>query len=75
MIRTLMIAALIACAIASRCPAAGRASQWANDIKHQLLSQRPRIEARYTDATRTALIVEAQDYTMTIDLAKPAGTG
>jgi len=73
MVRTLVIAALIACSIASHCPAADQSSPWANDIKRQLLSQRPRIEARYTDATRTALVVEAQDYKTTIDLAKTGG--
>ena len=71
MLRTLILA-VIACIITSRCGAAAR-SEWADDIKRQVLSQRPRLEARYTDATRTALIVEAQDYTMTIDLAKRGG--
>jgi len=73
MARTLTMIAVILCSIASHCHSADQISPWANDIKHQLLSQRPSIEARYTDATRTALVVEAQDYKMTIDLAKPGG--
>lgn len=46
---------------------------WKTDFKHQPLSARPTIEARYADATRTGLHIEAEDYRVTMDLHSKTG--
>jgi len=46
---------------------------WKTDFKHQSLSARPRIEARYTDAGRTALDIDAENYRLILDLKSKAG--
>lgn len=54
------------------CLAAFKTS-WDQDFKYQPLSSRPRLEAKYADATRSALEVTGQNYSITINLAKPGG--
>lgn len=46
---------------------------WKTDIKNQVLANRPRIEARYADATRASLDIDAQNYRMLLDLTGPEG--
>lgn len=41
---------------------------WSQDFAKQPLANRPTLEARYEDATRRALVVEAQAYRLVIDL-------
>ena len=46
---------------------------WKTDFRHQPLSARPRIEARYASATRTGLDIVAQDYQISLDLKSKSG--
>ncbi|MGC8861380.1 MAG: hypothetical protein ACP5R5_01245 [Armatimonadota bacterium] len=46
---------------------------WRSDFKRQPVSARPRIEVRYSDASRTAFTIEAQDYSLTADLKSGSG--
>ncbi len=47
--------------------------QWKNDFKKQPLSARSRIEARYKNALRDRLELDAQDYKMLVDLKAESG--
>lgn len=49
------------------------ASAWTQDIMHQPLARRPKIEARYADATRTALDIDAENYQLAIELKSNLG--
>jgi len=55
------------------CYGSAIADSWTKDIIHQPLSRRPKIEARYTDATRTALDLDAQNYRLVIELKSDLG--
>lgn len=46
---------------------------WKTDFRYQLLAARPKIEARYTDATRKALDISAENWRAIIDLQSKAG--
>ncbi len=45
--------------------------QWADDFKNQPVSVRPALEVNYTDASRTAFQVLAEEYKVTGQLEKP----
>ena len=45
--------------------------QWAKDFKYQPVSMRPGLEVNYTDSSRTAFNVLAQDYRLVGQLQKP----
>lgn len=45
--------------------------QWAEDFKYQPISMRPGLEVNYTDSSRTAFNVLAQDYRLVGQLQKP----
>lgn len=74
---------LAAAACAGLC-AAGRAlaepatdpvaAAWAEDFRAQPLSRRPKIEARYVDAGRSALEVVTQDYRLALDFKGARGS-
>jgi len=53
--------------------AGDRSSTWNEDFRHQPPSRRPMIEARYADASRTGLVIEAQRYTISVDLRSEDG--
>jgi hypothetical protein len=55
------------------CYGSAIADSWTKDIMHQPLPRRPKIEARYTDATRTALDLDAQNYRLVIELKSDLG--
>ncbi|MCX8052358.1 MAG: hypothetical protein N3B12_00990 [Armatimonadetes bacterium] len=67
----LLVAVFILGLVGSR--SNGLAGEWETDIRHQPLSVRPRIEARYTDAARTAFTIEAQNYRIVADLKSGSG--
>lgn len=46
---------------------------WKNDFKHQPLAARPTIEAKYVDARRKGLDIDAQNYHMVLDLTSDTG--
>ena len=46
---------------------------WRTDIKYQPVGARPRLEARYSDATRTGFVIDAQNYRMLFDLSGTTG--
>lgn len=46
---------------------------WKTDFEHQPLAVRPRIEARYTDATRTGAEIRAERYRVVLDLESGDG--
>ncbi len=48
-------------------------SVWKNDIAHQPLSRRPRIEARYTSAARTGFEILAERYRLAVDMKSESG--
>lgn len=48
-------------------------AMWKTDFRYQHVSARPRIEACYTDATRKALDISAENYRMIIALHSKAG--
>jgi len=66
-------AAALLVASASTCLASEMLSVWRNDIAQQPLARRPHIEARYTDATRSALEIPAEKYRLVIDLKSGGG--
>lgn len=45
--------------------------QWENDFKFQPVSARPALEVSYTDSSRTAFRILAEDYRLTGQLEKP----
>jgi hypothetical protein len=46
---------------------------WKNDFKHQPVTARPRIEARYSDARRVGLDIDAEKYRLLLDLKADTG--
>lgn len=48
-----------------------KVSQWAEDFKYQPVSQRPALEVNYTDSSRTAFNILAEDYKLVGQLRKP----
>jgi hypothetical protein len=48
-----------------------KAGQWEEDLKFQPLSSRPSLEVNYTDSSRTAFRILAEDYRLTGQLEKP----
>jgi len=49
------------------------ANAWARDFAAQPLEKRPRIEARYEDARRRAMVIEGQTYRLVVDLQSSGG--
>lgn len=47
------------------------AENWMTDFQYQTISQRPQLEVRYTDATRTAFEIVAAEYHLTGELQQP----
>ena len=65
-------------ALAALCLLAGgvaMAADWTRDFAAQPVAARPRLEARYTDASRTAFVIEAERYRLTFDLHSKRGQG
>lgn len=52
---------------------AEKISPWKNDFKYQVLSSRPKIETRYTDATRNGFNIETDNYKILFDLSGNTG--
>lgn len=70
--QTIPYAILVALLCATVAPLEADA-MWNMDLKYQHVSKRPRIEARYVDASRTALEILAEDYRVVIDLHSRSG--
>ena len=66
-------AALLLAAKAGQCQDDRMLAVWRRDFGQQALAARPKIEARYADATRTGFEIIAQDYRIGIDLAADTG--
>lgn len=61
---------LLTAALLNQCGSVS-SDQWTEDFSHQPVSARPGLEVNYTDASRTAFQVLAQDYLVTGQLEKP----
>ena len=68
----LLCPAILAAAILD-CHSEGLANVWKTDFRHQPLANRPRIEARYTDASRTGFTLDAQRCRIAADLKSDSG--
>ena len=68
-----LLGAALLLLVASRCCSSEMLDIWKNDIRRQPLASRPKIEARYIDATRTGLDIEAQNYRAQIALKSDGG--
>jgi hypothetical protein len=64
-------AALTGVLLLTLCVQAELDKEWKNDFAQQPLSARPALEVRYTDQSRTAFEILAQDYHLIGDLQKP----
>ena len=60
-------------AILLLCCARSALAAWKNDFEHQPLSKRPKIEARYADATRTGFEIAAENYRIGFELKSDSG--
>ena len=70
------ISAKIICLIillASSCLADDAASAWKKDFQYQIPANRPKIEARYTDALRNSFDIDAEKYKLLLDLKSDTG--
>lgn len=55
------------------CAAQPLDNPWHEDFQQQIMSARPKIEARYADASRRAIEINAQHYGIKIELESPSG--
>ncbi|MFY0651797.1 MAG: hypothetical protein JXQ96_07170 [Cyclobacteriaceae bacterium] len=65
-----VIAIVLISLIFSRCETK-KESQWSEDFKYQPVSLRPKLEVNYTDSSRTAFNILAQEYQVVGQLRKP----
>jgi len=72
-VRSLLPYTALVVAAASACASGEPMDSWKTDFKHQPPSSRPRIEACYTDATRTGFTIEAQNHRIAADLRSDSG--
>ena len=70
--RDLLLAAVLA-VFTIPCWAQPVPDAWKTDIENQPLEKRPRLEARYPDATRTAFDIDAENYRLLFDLKAERG--
>ncbi|MCL5105116.1 MAG: hypothetical protein M1133_13515, partial [Armatimonadetes bacterium] len=73
MLIKVLLVFLIVCALPPSLKADDPGSAWKTDLRQQVLTERPKIEARYADSTRTAFNIDAENYRLSLDLA--AGSG
>ena len=59
--------------LSSTCAADDIKNPWKNDFHYQILANRPKIEARYTDALRTSFVIDTEKYKLIFDLKSDSG--
>ncbi|MCL5105297.1 MAG: hypothetical protein M1133_14470 [Armatimonadetes bacterium] len=69
----ILLIPLILFMLTPRAMAGDAVAAWKADLRRQIVAERPRIEARYSNADRNAFEIDAEKYQLGIDLAAESG--